>query len=177
MLKKYDEFIKIFQEKTDGYFKEHSENIYCHEGCSACCEIGEYPFSWIEMVYLMEGFAALSESTKFKIKKNIEDLKIKKENFKGKRFEYRCPFLIDGLCSVYSNRGLTCRTHGLAYLKKDGSVNVPYCANDGLNYSNVFKDGIFEAEPIKENLNIDEILKNFEGEMGEIRPLVDWIVK
>ena len=35
---------------------------------------------------------------------------------------------------------------------------------------------MFSKEPIKENLNIDEILKNFDGEMGEIRPLVDWVI-
>lgn len=50
MLKKYDKFIKDFQQKIDKYFEENSEYIYCHEGCSACCEIGEYPFSWIEII-------------------------------------------------------------------------------------------------------------------------------
>ena len=177
MLKKYDFFIKEFQKKIDKYFEENSEYIYCHQGCSACCETGEYPFSWIEMGYLMDAFTKLPDDVKFKIKQNIEKIKIQKENFKGERFEYICPFLIDGLCSVYSNRGLTCRTHGLAYLRKNGTVNVPHCANNGLNYSKVFKDGIFSIEPIKENLNIDKILKNFDGEMGEIRPLIDWILK
>lgn len=177
MLKKYDLFIKDFQKKIDEYFKEYSEYIYCHQGCSACCEIGEYPFSWVEMGYLMEAFLNLPDDTKLKIKQNIEQIKIQKEKFKGERFEYKCPFLIDGLCSVYSNRGLTCRTHGLAFLRKDGTVNVPHCANNGLNYSKVFKEGIFSIEPIEENLNIDEILKNFDGEMGEIRPLIDWILK
>lgn len=177
MLQKYDIFIKDFQKKIDGYFEENSEYIYCHQGCSACCEVGEYPFSWIEMGYLMDAFVKLPDNIKFKIKQNIEKLKIQKENFKGDRFEYKCPFLIDGLCSVYSNRGLTCRTHGLAYLRKNGTVNIPHCANNGLNYSKVFKDGIFSIEPIKENLNIDEILKNFDGEMGEIRPLINWFTE
>ncbi len=176
MLKRYDKFIKNFQKQLDKYFEAQSQYIYCHKGCSDCCEIGEYPFSWIEMGYLMEGFSQLPENTKLQIKENFNKLKFKKEKFVGERFEYQCPFLINGLCSVYLHRGLTCRTHGLAYIKKDGTVNVPYCANKGLNYSEVFKDGIFTAEPIKYNLNIDEILKNFDGEMGEIRPLVDWII-
>ncbi len=176
MQNNYEKFIKQFQKKIDNYFEENSEYIYCHQGCSACCEIGEYPFSWVEMNYLMEGFSKLPENRKYIIKENFSKLKIEKENFKGERFEYRCPFLIDGLCSVYSYRGLTCRTHGLAYLKKDGTVNVPFCANNGLNYSSVFKDGIFSIEPIKENLNIDEILKNYNEEMGEIRPLINWII-
>lgn len=175
MLKKYDKFIKDFQQKIDKYFEENSEYIYCHEGCSACCEIGEYPFSWIEMGYLMEAFVESPENIKQQIKINIKELKQQKQNFKGERFEYKCPFLINNSCCVYEHRGITCRTHGLAYLRKDGTVNVPYCANKGLNYSSVFKDGIFSIEPIKENLNIDIVLKDFDGEMGEIRPIIEWI--
>ena len=174
MLNKYEKFLKEFQKKLDAYFEQQSDNIYCHEGCSKCCEIGEYPFSWIEMGYLMQGFLELSDETKDIIKNNILKLHEQKANFKGERFEYTCPFLNNGLCSVYSHRGLTCRVHGLAHLKKDGTVNVPYCANEGLNYSKVFKNGVFEAEPVKDILYIDEILKNFDGEMGEIRPLIDW---
>lgn len=176
MLKSYDKFVKDFQKRIDEYFAENSEYIYCHEGCSACCEIGEYPFSRIEAEYLMEGFTRLPETVKIKIKQKVRDLKIQKENFSGKRFQYECPFLIEKKCSVYPYRGLTCRTHGLAYLKKDGTVNVPYCANDGLNYSSVYKDGIFSAEPVKENLNIDAILKDFDSEPDEIRPLVNWLI-
>ena len=56
-------------------------------------------------------------------------------------------------------------------------MNVPYCANNGLNYSEVFKDGVFSTEPIKKCLNIDYILTDFDGEMGEIRPLADWLLK
>ena len=175
MLRKYEIFLKKVQNKLDKYFKENSEHIHCREGCSNCCEIGEYPFSWIEMGYLMEGFSKLPEQVKTKVKTNFQEIKNKKDKFKGTRFEYQCPFLIDKKCCVYPNRGLTCRTHGLAYLKKDGTVNVPYCANQGLNYSDVFVNNIFSIEPIKENLNIDFILTDFDGEMGEIRPLIDWI--
>lgn len=174
MLVKYEKFLEKFQKKIDFYFEQHKDYIYCHEGCSLCCEVGEYPFSWIEMGYLMQGFLALPDEIKETIKKNILKLHEQKQQFKGKRFEYTCPFLIEGSCSVYSHRGLTCRVYGLAHLKKDGTVNVPYCANNGLNYSKIFKNGIFEAEPVKEVLYIDEILKDFDGEMGEIRPLIDW---
>ena len=64
MLIKYEKFLNEFQEKLDKYFKEHSEYICCKEGCSSCCAIGEYPFSWLEMGYLMQGFLALDEQTK-----------------------------------------------------------------------------------------------------------------
>ncbi|MGN0017889.1 MAG: YkgJ family cysteine cluster protein [Candidatus Gastranaerophilaceae bacterium] len=177
MLEKYSKFVENFQKEIDKYFEEQSEYIHCHEGCAGCCEIGEYPFSWIEMGYLMEGFSKLPKDIKYQIKLNFQKLQKEKSGFKGERFEYQCPFLINKKCSVYDYRGLTCRTYGLAYLKKDGTVNVPYCANNGLNYSNVFKDGVFSTEPIKKCLNIDYILKDFDGEMGEIRPLADWLLK
>ncbi len=176
MKKDYDKFINEFQTKLDKYFEEYSEYIYCHENCSGCCETGEYPFSQLEMAYLMKGFLKLPQDIKDIIKNNIENLKKQKSDFNGERFEYTCPFLIEKKCSVYQNRGITCRVHGLAYLRKNNTVNLPHCANIGLNFSTVFKDGIFSIEPIKENLNIDEVLKNFEDEMGEIRPLINWFL-
>ena len=42
-------------------------------------------------------------------------------------------------------------------------------------HSEVYKKGEFLTEPIPEILYIDEVLKNFNGEMGEIRPLVEWL--
>ena len=174
MQNEYENFIENFQKKIDGYFDEYSEYIYCHQGCANCCEIGEYPFSWAEMCYLMQAFVKLPEYIKQKVKMNMLEIRRKRANFKGERFLYACPFLIDKSCCVYSHRGITCRAHALVYLKKDGNVNVPYWANDGLSFSSVYRDGIFSTEPIKENLDIDTVLKNYKGEMGEIRPLVDW---
>lgn len=177
MKKNYDKFIKEFQTKLDKYFEEYSEYIYCHENCSDCCETGEYPFSELEMSFLMQGFLNLPQDIKAIIKNNIENLKKQKSEFQGERFEYTCPFLIDKKCSVYKNRGITCRVHGLAYLRKNNTVNIPYCANKGLNFSSVFKEGIFSIKPIKENLNIDEVLKPFKEDMGEIRPLINWFLQ
>ena len=52
-------------------------------------------------------------------------------------FMHECPFLIDNSCSVYQNRGLICRTFGLIYYKEDSKAQVPFCAFEGLNYSDV----------------------------------------
>ena len=127
MKKDYDKFINDFQTKLDKYFEEYSEYIYCHENCSGCCETGEYPFSQLEMAYLMKGFLKLPQDIKDIIKNNIENLKKQKSDFNGERFEYTCPFLIEKKCSVYQNRGITCRVHGLAYLRKNNTVNLPHC--------------------------------------------------
>ena len=116
-----------------------------------------------------------------------------KAQFRGERFEYTCPFLIEGSCSVYSNRGLTCRVHGLAHIKKDGSVNVPYCANEGLNYSNVYDfetDSIsvdkfkalgVEQEPLAHNVGLSFMSKNdltekLNLDFGEFKPMYKWFL-
>ena len=88
-------------------------------------------------------------------------------------------FLINKKCSVYKYRGLTCRTFGLAYLIDKKTVKVPECANEGLCYSKVYKDGELVTEPIKENLSLlkitnSQLAKSHKLEFGESRSLVDW---
>ena len=62
-----------------------------------------------------------------------------------------------------------------AYFCKDKLVKVPYCANNGLNYKETYKNGEFLSEPIQENLDTQNLLKDFE--FGEIRNLYDWLDK
>lgn len=175
MLERYKKFLEKFDKRINKYFEEQCEFIKCKEGCSACCEIGEYPFSRLEAEYLMSGFIKLSTETKNKIKQEIKQLK--SENPKM----YKCPFLIDNKCAVYPYRGIVCRTHGLAWF--DGEkIQLPYCVNKGLNYSKVFDretGEVFLPNPIKEHLKIDSILRSpdaehHELECGEIRPLIKW---
>ena len=176
MLKKYERFLKDFDKKLKKYFSQQSEHIYCKEGCSGCCEIGDYPFTQLEMMYLMEGFKNLPTETKIQVKNNL--MAIKKNRFSTHLF-YKCPFLINKKCSVYKYRGLTCRTFGLAYLIDKKTVKVPECANEGLCYSKVYKDGELVTEPIKENLSLlkitnSQLAKSHKLEFGESRSLVDW---
>jgi Fe-S-cluster containining protein len=111
----------------------------------------------------MQGFAALSDKDKTTIQNNIKNI------VKGGA----CPFLINKACSVYPFRPIICRVHGLAYICHDEVVKVPYCAQEGKNYTKVYKDGEIEINPIKENLDTAELLKDFN--FGEIRNLFDWI--
>ena len=176
MLKKYERFLKDFDKKLKKYFSQQSEHICCKEGGSGCCEIGDYPFTQLEMMYLMEGFKNLPTETKIQVKNNL--MAIKKNRFSTHLF-YKCPFLINKKCSVYKYRGLTCRTFGLAYLIDKKTVKVPECANEGLCYSKVYKDGELVTEPIKENLSLlkitnSQLAKSHKLEFGESRSLVDW---
>lgn len=175
MLTRYERFLEKFDKRLNRYFEEQCEFIKCKEGCSACCEVGEYPFSRLEAEYLMSGFIKLPSDAKEKIRQEIKRLKV--ENPKM----YKCPFLINNQCSVYQYRGIVCRVHGLAWF--DGEkIQLPYCVNKGLNYSKVFDretGEVFLPNAIQEHLRIDKILKSqeaekFELECGEIRPLKDW---
>lgn len=177
MLKRYEKFLEKFDKKLDLYFEQQCEFINCKEGCSTCCEIGEYPFSRLEAEYLMQGFINLSKDIKTVIRNEIS--RIKTENQKM----YKCPFLINKKCSVYKHRGLVCRTHGLAWFDEaENKIKLPYCVNKGLNFSKIFDretGEVFLPDPIKESLRIDSVLRSplaekYELECGEIRPLIKW---
>ena len=66
MLKRYEKFLEKFDKRLEKYFEEQCEFIKCKPGCSSCCEIGEYPFSRLELEYLMSGFVELPFETKHK---------------------------------------------------------------------------------------------------------------
>ncbi len=177
MLKRYEEFLKILDKKLENYFEEQCEYIKCKEGCSMCCEVGEYPFSKLEVDYLMSGFAKLHPNLRRTILNRINHLKKKRPKM------HECPFLIDKKCSVYQYRGIVCRIHGLAWYDEDVErIRLPYCVNKGLNYAKVFNretGEVFLQEPIKERLRIDSLLtsdeaKEFNLEYTEIRPLLKW---
>lgn len=150
--------LESLDKKLQVYFEKYKNFICCHEGCSACCEKGDYPLSDIELRYLMEGYSLLENSVKIQIRQNIKIME------KGGA----CPFLLNKRCSIYPYRPIVCRIHGLAYLNKDGVVKLPYCANEGKNFSHNYANGEFWGEPIKENL--DELMN-----VGEVRNLYDWL--
>ncbi len=158
----YEGFLKEFDKRLESYFKSFGDNICCKEGCSSCCEQGDYPLSDIELEYLMKGFVKLNPQIKVQIQNNIKDMK------KGGI----CPFLVNNICSVYKYRPIVCRVHGLAYFYKDNKVKLPYCVNNGKNFSKVYDESGFSGIPLKVNLDTPHILDGF---YNEIRNLYDWL--
>lgn len=159
----YIKFLKDFDLKLQNYFNQHKSHIHCKIGCSSCCETGDYPLSQLELEYLMQGYINLENKVKIKVQENIKKME------KGGC----CPFLVEKKCSVYLYRPIICRVHGLAYLCKDNKVKVPYCVNDNKNYSDVYEKGGIRINPVTENLDTPNVLKDFD--YGEIRNLFDWI--
>ncbi len=186
MFDNYKKFLDIFTQDIEAMFEHQKDYIFCKEGCSHCCEYGEYPFCEIEFLYLIEGYEKLPQDIQQKIRDNFASIK------KDENGYYVCPFLIDKKCSVYSNRALVCRTFGLLNKEADGTVNGPFCGKLGLNYSNVYdkdtkqllmdviEENHYKHLPRVFNLNIDNIrkldlVKDLGIEFGVQKTLYEWL--
>lgn len=195
MIKLYEKYLEIIGSKFDKFFEQQKPYIFCKEGCSMCCESGTYPLCELEFKYMMLGYEALSDEFKKQIKKNIIDIKSKKKELEGGKLLYECPFLINKKCSIYEHRALICRSYGLIaiYYNENGEerYKLPYCIDQGLNYSNVYdKDfnkislkkweqtGI-EVEPEAHNVDLaflldNEITQDLNLKFGPVKGLIDW---
>ncbi len=191
MLENYLKYLAMLNEKLSRFFISQKPYIFCKPGCSKCCENAQYPYTQIEFELLKIGFNSLPFDKKEIISKNIEKtLELKKQN-KENKFTYVCPFLIDNMCSIYPFRGIICRTFGLMNVDKDSGSDIPFCAYDGLNYSNVFdkekriiskdmyKKLNVQEEPCAYHIRYEELIdpafaKGYGFEFGEVKPLINW---
>ena len=154
--------------------------------------------SELELQYIMLKYTALDEKSRYLVFKNIQELIAElKSRETDEPFFYKCPFLLDGSCSVYENRAIICRTHGLMFFLEDNKGNekykIPFCVHLGLNYSNVYdedlktiteelceKSGI-EFPPQAYNLSLKRltekgITNNLGFEFVEIKPMIEWFL-
>ena len=159
----YELFLRELDLRLESYFEIHKNFICCKEGCSNNNKKGDYPLSEIELQYMMRGYISLDNKIKKIIQRNIQNIE------QGGA----CPFLINKRCSIYPYRPIICRVHGLAYLCGEKTVKVPYCVNENKNYAGVYRNGEININPIKENLDTPQILKDFD--FGEIRNLYNWL--
>ena len=138
----------------------------------------------------MIGFSKLSKDIQDSILSKVKQIKSKKSEF-GSGYTYECPFLINNECSVYDFRGIICRSFGLMSINPNGLSKIPFCAFEGLNYSNVVEPDtkIISAEKFKKLQNAPEPLAynvsyefltgkdielNFHINFGEKKALIDW---
>lgn len=194
MFKNYLDFLRVLMGNLDKYFKDQAPYISCKAGCAKCCSNGDYPFSEMELSLLKVGFSQLDEDTKNAILSNIEQIKHEKEISDKDPFTYKCPFLINNMCSVYDFRGIICRTFGLIYIKEGAKAQIPFCAYEGLNYSMILdkdtnmldadkmKDLGITVEPKEYNvhysfLTSDRVAHAFGFEFGEKSSLIDLLSK
>ena len=187
-LEDYIKFLNQVMFKIDKCFAEQKPYVFCKEGCSACCEKGEFPCSELEFEYLFEGFNLLDDELKKEILCKISQIKIKNDENNSM---YECPFLINKRCAIYHYRPLICRTFGLMYFDKNEDLKVPFCHNLGLNYHQVYdqqkqiisdemleKSGI-KQEPLAYNLSLSFLQKfgknRYNLDFGEQKNIIDWM--
>jgi len=192
MADEYLRFLAFLTGKLEKYFEAQSPYVFCKKGCAKCCQSGEYPFSKIEFDFLSIGFYQLPSDIQKLIKDKIVKIKQDKFNSKSLPFMYECPFLINNECSVYKYRGIICRTFGLLSSKDDETPKVPFCAYEGLNYSNVldtstniiseekFNKLNTDKQPLVYNISYkfltsEQVEDTFGFKFGEKRPLIDWL--
>ncbi|MCR4881326.1 MAG: YkgJ family cysteine cluster protein [bacterium] len=191
MLENYEKYLQFITAKLNKFFEEQKPYIACKKGCAKCCKNAEFPYSLLEVNYLAMGIKTLDEKTQNLIADKIAKINKDKQNYKGEKFLYDCPFLFDDVCCLYEYRGLVCRTFGLIASTDSDKTNVPFCHEEGLNYSNVVdkeKNMItqekvealgFEIEPRAYNISYDFLTSEktenaFDIKFGEKKPLIEW---
>lgn len=193
MFENYEKYLAFLNEKLQKFFENQKPFIFCHKGCAKCCKNAQFPYSLLEIRYLLSGFLKLDKETQDKIEENLQTIVKKKKKFRGKIFKYECPFLIDDVCSVYEYRGVICRTFGLMTNTLEQKLRAPFCYEKGLNYSNVMnirtrkisprkykKLGVKE-EPLGFNVSYKFLTdrsfeEDFNIRFGEVKPLINWFL-
>ena len=131
MFENYEKYLAFLNEKLQKFFESQKPFIFCHKGCAKCCKNAQFPYSLLEIRYLLAGFLKLDKETQDKIEENLQTIVKKKKKFRGKIFKYECPFLIDDVCSVYEYRGVICRTFGLMTNTLEQKLRAPFCYEKG----------------------------------------------
>ncbi len=193
MLRRYEQYLEFLQKKLDKFFEAQKPFIACKEGCSLCCQNAQFPYSLLEVKYLVQGMFELPVEVRLKVEDKMIEIIEQRRNFKGERFLYDCPFLINGSCCVYKYRGIVCRAFGLLTKKEEGKTKTPFCCFKGLNYSNIYDEkekklsevkmqelGITQ-EPLAYNVSYpfltgESVQNAFKLNFGEKKPLIEWFL-
>ncbi|MCQ2738978.1 MAG: hypothetical protein MJ237_01985 [bacterium] len=202
-LQNYLGYLSFLDEKFQRFFKSQKPFIFCKKGCGECCKNAVFPYTKIELRYLLLGIMRLPIDIQNKIQNNLANILEKRKKYYSKyknkyskdelrkKFKYDCPMLIDNVCSVYEYRGILCRAFGLLTNNSKGGKDVPFCCFDGKNYSNIInkrtkkisprkiKKLCVEEEPCSFNIDYDFLIhpdfaNGFHFEFGEKKALIEW---
>lgn len=119
---------------SDAFFQKvlhaRRDQMQCGKGCSDCCSLS----SVLPLEAYMMGLAVREGSTG------------------GRPAVGSCPMLDGkGHCTVYGERPLICRTHGLA-LRMDKAGRVEHCPKNFAALADFEEEEVFDATRITENL-------------------------
>lgn len=98
--------------RVDAHFDEAArqagDQMLCAQGCDQCCHVDLSVFE-VEAAPVRDALAALPPATRDRVRAQAEQTQ-------------HCAMLLGGLCAVYEQRPLICRSHGTAVLLEDGGV-------------------------------------------------------
>jgi len=110
--------------RVDAHFtaavERNPDAFACRAGCASCCRAGLSVFG-IEADRIRAALAQLPSPTRLRV---AEQAAVETPT--------HCPLLVDGLCSIYTQRPILCRSHGLAVRAPGAQGQVDWCE---LNYT------------------------------------------
>ena len=129
----YAGFIKdlkdIFQGMHYAYEEAAEAYSFCCNGCEdSCCRTRFYHHTLLEYVYLYEGYRRLARDTRENAIKRAQIIcaEYKRADKGGEAIRRMCPFNFDGRCSLYDNRPMICRLHGIPHELHHPGRSVSY---------------------------------------------------
>lgn len=125
----------IFAEMDRKYDEVAEAHGFECRGCEDnCCLTRFYHHTYLEYLYLRLGFDQLDPSDQTIMLARAADVCRQAEmaDKKGQRVRQMCPLNQNGLCSIYRNRPMICRMHGIPHeLRKPGQpvIGGPGCGD------------------------------------------------
>lgn len=127
------DLVEIYTQLQQEYERVAEELVFSCESCpDNCCDSYFLHYTYVEWAYLWEGIQKLEPSVRENLieraNKYLE--KCKQSMDKGEIPQVMCPLNDKGLCTLYEQRLLVCRTHGVPAVmtRPDGqTMRFPGC--------------------------------------------------
>lgn len=138
---------------------ERYPEIQCTTGCFHCCHSSGSPLiAPLEWQRIRRAWKALSAERQDKIRAQYQSLKeeLRRRLKEGDRdlqqalYHSHCMFLLDGRCSIYADRPLTCRAFGVSQQEHTGAPpweGVYACAPEKERWETVLRQHDAPPEP------------------------------
>lgn len=113
----YDEMDREYELAADHY------GFLCRGCGDNCCQTRFYHHTYIEYLYILEGYRALVVERQIEVQSKASAVcqKTDEADRKGQPVRLMCPLNFDGLCILYAFRPMICRLHGIPHeLQKPG---------------------------------------------------------
>jgi Fe-S-cluster containining protein len=110
-IEKYREVRNTIDKHVSALEKKHNKHMVCRKGCDLCCM--DYSILPVEFYSVLKDL----KSRNFTPEKNNQDS------------ENGCVFLVNHACTIYAERPMICRTHGLPliFANDDGEFELSAC--------------------------------------------------